>query len=164
MTVNSLNTKRTSNLEKSLSEKYMHIPGCQKSGAFHIPIKKNRVSHILFVDKRGLIIYLTGLKKGPFGTHIRTMLYIGSYPHPRAINAVSFIVFHIIIPLSSRYIFMETQVTLSRRAEFHMNGALYYRLVPNNSVSGLWKPWSDCPHIFPCLFHLLCHFLASSQT
>ena len=61
MAVNSLNTKRTSILEKSLSKKYVHIPGCQKSGAFHIPIKKNRVSHVLFVEKRGLIIYLAGL-------------------------------------------------------------------------------------------------------
>ena len=51
--VNSLNTKRTSSLEKYLSEKYTHIPGCQKSGAFHIQIKKNRVNHILFVEKRG---------------------------------------------------------------------------------------------------------------
>ena len=34
----------------------------RKSGAFHIPTKKNRVSH--FVEKRGLIIYLAALKKG----------------------------------------------------------------------------------------------------
>ena len=62
--VNSLNTKRTSTLEKSLSEKYVHIPGCQKSGAFHIGIQKNRVIHIRFVEKRGPIIYLAALKKG----------------------------------------------------------------------------------------------------
>ena len=49
----------------------MHLPGCQKSGAFHIRIKKNRVSHIVFVDKkggggggRGAIIYHAALKKG----------------------------------------------------------------------------------------------------
>ena len=36
----------------------------RKSGAFHIPIKKNWVSHILFVEKRGPIIYLAVLKKG----------------------------------------------------------------------------------------------------
>ena len=36
----------------------------RKSGAFHIPIKKNWVSHILFVEKRGPIIYLAALKKG----------------------------------------------------------------------------------------------------
>ena len=35
----------------------------RKSGAFHIPIKKNRVSHIHFVEKRGLVIYLAALKK-----------------------------------------------------------------------------------------------------
>ena len=38
---------------KNLSEKYTHIPDCQKSGAFHIQIKKNRVSHILFLLKKG---------------------------------------------------------------------------------------------------------------
>ena len=42
----------------------MHIPGVRKSGAFHIPIKKNWVSDILFVEKRGPIIYLAALKKG----------------------------------------------------------------------------------------------------
>ena len=42
----------------------MHIPGCQKNGAFHIGIQKNRVIHILFVEKRGQIIYLAALKKG----------------------------------------------------------------------------------------------------
>ena len=41
--------KRTSSLEKSLREKYTHLSGWWKSGAFHIQIKKNRVSHILFV-------------------------------------------------------------------------------------------------------------------
>ena len=48
--VNSFNTKRTSSHEKS--------------GAFHIGIKKNLVIHILFVEKRGPIIYLAALKKG----------------------------------------------------------------------------------------------------
>ena len=35
----------------------------RKSGAFHIPIKNNWVSHIHFVEKRGPIIYLAALKK-----------------------------------------------------------------------------------------------------
>ena len=47
-----------------MSEKYVHIPGCQKNGAFHIGIQKNRAIHILFVEKRGPIIYLAVLKKG----------------------------------------------------------------------------------------------------
>ena len=42
----------------------MHIPGCQKNGAFHMGIQKNRAFHILFVEKRGPIIYLAALKKG----------------------------------------------------------------------------------------------------
>ena len=50
--------------KKSLNEKYVHIPGCQKNGAFHIGIKKNRAIHVLFVEKRGPIIYLAALKKG----------------------------------------------------------------------------------------------------
>ena len=61
---NSCNTKRISSLEKSLSEKYVHIPGCQKNGAFHIGIQKNWAIHIPFVEKRGPIIYLAVLKKG----------------------------------------------------------------------------------------------------
>ena len=56
-----------------------HIPGCQKNGAFHIGIQKNRVVHILSVEKGGPIIYLAALKRGPFGMHICTMPYIGSY-------------------------------------------------------------------------------------
>ena len=62
--VNSCNTKRIGSLEKSLNEKYVHIPGCQKNRAFHIGIQKNGAIHILFVEKRGPIIYLTALKKG----------------------------------------------------------------------------------------------------
>ena len=42
----------------------MHKPGCQKNGAFNIGIQKNRVIHILFVEKGGPIIYLAALKKG----------------------------------------------------------------------------------------------------
>ena len=64
ITVNSCNTKRISSLEKSLSEKYVHIRGCEKNGAFHIGIQKNRAIHIPFVEKRGPIIYLAALKKG----------------------------------------------------------------------------------------------------
>ena len=64
ITVNSCNTKRISSLEKSLSEKHVHIPGCQKNGPFHIGNQKNRTIHILFAEKRGPIIYLAVLKKG----------------------------------------------------------------------------------------------------
>ena len=41
ITVNSCNTKRISSLKKSLSEKYVHIPGCQKNVAYHMGIQKN---------------------------------------------------------------------------------------------------------------------------
>ena len=77
-----LNTKKTSSLQKSLSENYVHIPGCQKSGAFHIGIQKNWVIYILFVEKGGQSYTWQRWKRGPFGTHIRTMPYIGSYPPP----------------------------------------------------------------------------------
>ena len=33
-------------------------------GAFHIGIQKNGAIHILFVEKRGPVIYLAALKKG----------------------------------------------------------------------------------------------------
>ena len=41
---------------------------------------KTLVSHMLFLRKRGLIVYLAALKMRLFGTHIRTFSYIGSYP------------------------------------------------------------------------------------
>ena len=37
--------------------------GCQKRGPFIITMVKNWVSHILFLRKRGLIVYLAGLVK-----------------------------------------------------------------------------------------------------
>ena len=38
-------------------------------------------SHLLFPRKKGLTIYLAALKMGLFGTHIRTMQYIGNNPY-----------------------------------------------------------------------------------
>ena len=76
ITVNSCNTKRISSLEKSLSEKYVHIPGCQKNGAFHIGIQKNWAIHILFVEKRGPIIYLAALKKGGYSARTSILCHI----------------------------------------------------------------------------------------
>ena len=43
---------------------------------------KNWVSHILFLRKRGLIVYLAALKRGLFAPHIRALSYIGSYTPP----------------------------------------------------------------------------------
>ena len=64
------------------SKKYTHIQGCQKSEDFHTRIQKKIGSVIYFLlTKGGLIMYLSALKKGPFGTHIRTMPYIESYHH-----------------------------------------------------------------------------------
>ena len=89
ITVNSCNTKRISSPKKSLSEKYVHIPECQKNGAFHIRIQKNRVIHILFVEKRGPIIYLAALKKGairhahPYYAIYRKLLFPPLPPPPR---------------------------------------------------------------------------------
>ena len=81
--VNSCNTKRISSLEKSLSEKYVHIPGCQKNGAFHTGIQKNRAIHILFVEKRGPIIYLAVLKKGAIRhAHPYYAIYRNLHPRP----------------------------------------------------------------------------------
>ena len=40
-------------------------------GPFTYESRKNRASHILFVEKRGLIIYLAALKKGGGGWGIR---------------------------------------------------------------------------------------------
>ena len=51
-----------------------------ENGTINIAMMKNWVSHILFLRKMGLIVYLSTLKRGLFGTHIHTMSYIGSYP------------------------------------------------------------------------------------
>ena len=81
----------------------MHLPGCQKSGAFHIRIKKNRVSHIIFVDKKGANHIPGSAEKGggggggAFGTHIRTMPYIGTHPRPRAVNCLIIFFIHLIL-------------------------------------------------------------------
>ena len=51
----------------------------EKWGPSHRNPEKKWVIHILFVEKRGPIIHLAALKRGPFGTHIRSMPYIVSY-------------------------------------------------------------------------------------
>ena len=62
--------------------------GCQKTGPLKYGVvgvgtlMKNWVSHILFLRKGGLIIYLAALKRGLFAPHIRILSYIGSYPPP----------------------------------------------------------------------------------
>ena len=50
-----------------------------ENGTLHISMMKSWVSHILFLRKMGLIVYMAALKRGLFGPHIRTMSY-GSYP------------------------------------------------------------------------------------
>ena len=84
ITVNSYNTnfKRIISLEKSLIEKYVHIPGCQKHGAFHIGTRKIGPFIYFLLKKGGQSYTWQCRKRGLFGTHIRTMPYIGSYPPP----------------------------------------------------------------------------------
>ena len=76
ITVNSCNTKRISSLEKSLSEKYVHIPGCQKNGAFHIGIQKNRAIHILFVEKKGASHIPGSAEKGGYSARTSVLCHI----------------------------------------------------------------------------------------
>ena len=40
--------------------------GCQKKGIIHISMMKNWASHILFLKKGGLTVYLAALKRGAF--------------------------------------------------------------------------------------------------
>ena len=73
--------------KKSLSEKYVHIPGCQKSGAFYISIKKNRASNILFVEKKGVNHIPDSAEKGNHSTRISVPFHnrklpSSSPPHP----------------------------------------------------------------------------------
>ena len=74
-------------------------------GAFHIGIQKNRAIHILFVEKRGPIIYLAALKKGairhahpyyaiyrklpPRGVKCRMAAVKASLPTPPALSNTS---------------------------------------------------------------------------
>ena len=72
-----------------------------ESGAFHIPIKKKWVSHILFVEKRGLIIYLAALKKGAIRhTHPHYAIYRKlppppPHPHPHLRDWFAFFLFRV---------------------------------------------------------------------
>ena len=76
ITVNSCNTKRINSLEKSLSEKYVHIPGCQNNGAFHIGIQKNRAIHILFVEKKGANHIPGSAEKGGYSARTSVLCHI----------------------------------------------------------------------------------------
>ena len=49
--------------------------GGEGGGSFHIGIQKNRVIHILFVEKKGSIIFLAALKKG-FIRHAHPYYYL----------------------------------------------------------------------------------------
>ena len=83
ITVNSCNTKRISSLEKSLSEKHVHIPGCQKNGTFHIGIQKNRAIHILFVEKKGANHIPGSAEKGGYSACTSVLCHIEGPPPPR---------------------------------------------------------------------------------
>ena len=54
--------------------------------ACHIQIKKSRVSHILFVEKTGLIIYLAVLKNGAIRHAYPYYAIYGKLPHPHPEN------------------------------------------------------------------------------
>ena len=60
------------------SEKYVHIPGCQKNGAFHIGIQIKPDYSYTFCWKKVANHIPGSAEKG--GTHIRTMSYIVSPP------------------------------------------------------------------------------------
>ena len=64
-------------------QKYAHLNRDVKNGTIHIQFKKKWVSHIQFPWKKGAYrIPGSAEKRGLFGSHIRTMSYIGSYPSP----------------------------------------------------------------------------------
>ena len=87
-----------SSLEKSLSEKYVHIPGCQKMRPFTQKSRKLG-SFIYFLLKKGGQSYTWQSckrrgwgRRAAFGTHIRIMPYIGSnrtpLPHNRSLGPI----------------------------------------------------------------------------
>ena len=69
-------------LDEYLSEIYVRMHVCQKIWAILIPKSENRAIHsALSFLKKGVYHIPVGAEKGLFGMHIRTMSYIGSYPH-----------------------------------------------------------------------------------
>ena len=83
--VNSLNTKRTSSPDKSLSEIYTHIPGCQKVGPVKYEYRKIESVIYFLLKKKGLIVYLAALKKGDIRcAHPYYAIYMKLTPPPPA--------------------------------------------------------------------------------
>ena len=68
----------------------------------------NWVSHILFLRKRGLIVYLAALKRGLFGPHFRTMSHA---------IAIKLSIFHLITPLRFKKLTVRTE-TFERYQKF----------------------------------------------
>ena len=50
--------------------------GVRKNGVSHIGIRKKKVIHILFIEKRGPIIYLAGLKREGHSARISALCHI----------------------------------------------------------------------------------------
>ena len=87
--INSLNTKRTSSLDKSLSKKNIRIyRDVRKVGPFTYESRKNGSVIYFLVEKKKLIIYLAALKKGaprhahPYYVIYRKLPIPRSPPHP----------------------------------------------------------------------------------
>ena len=91
---------REQTASKNLWEKNIHIyPDIRKVGPFTHESRKNRASHILFVEKKGLIIYLAALKKGTiWHAHLYYAIYRNlpasftttTPPHPHPTRALDF--------------------------------------------------------------------------
>ena len=74
--VNSCNTKRISSLEKSLSEKYVHIPGCQKKwGLSHRNPEKSGHSYT-FCWKKGANHIPGSTEKGGYSARTSILCHI----------------------------------------------------------------------------------------
>ena len=77
----------------------MHLPGCQKSGAFHIRIKKNQVSHILFVEKRGANHIPGSAEIGVHLARISVLCHIYEPAPPPTSCKLSYNIFHSFNPV-----------------------------------------------------------------
>ena len=90
ITVNSCNTctKRISSLEKSLSKKYVHIPGCQKNGTFHKGIQKKSGHSYTFCWKKGANHIPGSAEKGGYSARTSVLCHIQEVTpptHPRVL-------------------------------------------------------------------------------
>ena len=89
--------------------------------------KNQKIGSFIYflLKKRGFIIYLAVLKRGLFGTNIRTMSYEGSYPPPT--------------PTRAQNTYSNNTIKKSKRLSFPQQLQRKPRTPPQNKDSTQWE-------------------------